>query len=264
MPPRPEQLLDAVLVVDHARHRRHRLQRRAVAGHSAVPASSQRPHRGHSISGRDAGDRIRVVALGRSPGRCPGAAARRRSRAPSARRCSRAAADPRRVYASSERFSPSTMTATRARSCATTGTRSDAPGALQPLLLLGRQPPRRRSRVVQKRSRAARPTSAAWRRGRRRAAATRRCRAGPSPASAVPPRCRSPGSPSISGCSASSIWSTTSDARSAGSVSNRTRLASDSRIFRASYSSRKNRWSSHCRARSRYRNATTDAGISTT
>ena len=60
----------------------------------------------------------------------------------------------------------------------------------------------------------------------------------------------------ITGCSASSSWLTTIVARSVGSVSNRTRLASDSRILRASYSSRKKRWSSHWRARSRFMNVT--------
>ena len=55
----------------------------------------------------------------------------------------------------------------------------------------------------------------------------------------------------ISGWSASSIWVTTMFARSDGSVSNRTRLASESRILRASYSWRKKRSSSQRRARSR-------------
>ena len=143
-------------------------------------------------------------------------------------------------YASSDRFSPSTSTATRARSWPSTGTRTEAWLCSSQAISAGgrrRAGDRGSSRKISSGSSDQRsivttpPSSGSG------STAPFRVVTGTRQPSSIPVASIAV----ISGCSAWSICSTTRPERSAGSVSNRTRPASETRILRASYTFRRSR-----------------------
>ena len=198
------------------------------AGHTVVPGSSQRPQRGHSIIGGVGVSR--VSTRGRRLA-CWSAAAAAQARdvepEPHLRRDAREQLEILgrvrlfgALLAEHERADERAILPEhrdqqrRARS--SPATRSPPAAAAAPAIAdrPGRSP-------------AARPTTAASSPGRRRAPAAPRSVPAPSPATSRPSSMPLARMAVTSGCSAWSICSTTSDARSPGSVSKRTRPASD-------------------------------------